>query len=130
MLRDVVPGDDTATQITERLRAIYAEEHPEDLAALEAALAPTVSELTRILERNVWPAMKITWGTYPSNLSHFDADGEFGEGGCFRCHDGGMVSADGQEIESDCDACHALLAVEETDWEGLEAVGTAAFLRQ
>ncbi len=130
LLRELEPNEDTETLISERLRAIYAEEHPEALAALEAKLQPTAAELTRILERNVWPAMNITWGTYASNLSHFDSEGEFGEGGCFRCHDGGMTTAEGEEINSDCDACHALLAVEEADWEGFEGLGMEAFLRR
>jgi hypothetical protein len=130
VLRELEPNGDTQALIAETLRGIYAEEHPEDLAALEAGLDGAAAELTRILERNVWPAMNITWGTYQSNIAHFDAEGEFDEGGCFRCHDGGMASADGQEIESDCEACHALLAVEEPQWEGFEGLGMEAFLRR
>jgi hypothetical protein len=127
VLREVEPNGDTAALIAEHLRNIYRENHPEDLAALEAQIAPTAAELARILERNVWPAMKITWGTYTSNISHFDNEGEISEGGCFRCHDGGMTTADGAEINSDCDACHALLAVEEPHWEGFEGLGMDAF---
>jgi len=31
---------------------------------------------------NVWPQMKITWGSYPPLDGHEQA------AGCFRCHDG------------------------------------------
>jgi hypothetical protein len=130
VLRELEPDDDTPALVAETLRGIYAEEHPKDLAALEAQLAPTAAELARILERNVWPAMNITWGTYMSNIAHFDSEGDFGEGGCFRCHDGGLVSEEGEEINSDCETCHALLAVEEENWEGFEGLGMEAFLRR
>jgi hypothetical protein len=130
VLREVQPDADTAGRIAAALRAIYAEEHPDDLAALEASLEPTTATLTRILERNVWPQMNIGWGTYPSNLSHFDADGEFGEGGCFRCHNGELETAAGEVIEQDCETCHALVALEEEGWEGLEGLDAEAFLRR
>ena len=130
VLRELEPDHNTAARVAEALRDIYSEEHPEDLDALEANLEPTVETLTRILERNVWPAMNITWGTYPQNLSHFDTDGEFSTGGCFRCHDAEMETAAGAVIDQDCDACHALLAVEEPGWEGLEGLDAAAFLQR
>jgi hypothetical protein len=130
VLREMEPSGDTAAAIAARLREIYAEDHPEDLAALEAGVEPAAAELARILERNVWPAMNITWGTYQSNLSHFDPDGEMSEGGCFRCHDGEMESADGRVIEQDCETCHALIALEEEDWEGFEGMTAEAFLRR
>jgi len=130
VLREVTPDADTATRIGARLRAIYADEHPEDLAALEAGLAPVAADLARILERNVWPRMNLTWGTYRSNLSHFDAEGEISSGGCFRCHDEAHAAADGATISQDCETCHALLAIEEPGWEGLQGVDVQAFLRR
>ena len=55
------------------------------------------------------PEMNITWGTYPNNLGHTDFPG------CFRCHDGNHKSKGGDEITQDCNACHALLAMDEPD---------------
>jgi hypothetical protein len=130
VLREVVPGDDTAASLAAALRAIYAEEHPDDLAALEAQLEPTAAALAAILERNVWPQMNIDWGTYGSNLSHFDHTGDFADVGCFRCHNDMLEADDGHTIEQDCEACHTLLAVEEPDWEGVEGIAAAAFLRR
>jgi hypothetical protein len=37
--------------------------------------------LSAIYGRNVFPDLRVTWGTYPSNLGHMDFPG------CFRCHD-------------------------------------------
>jgi hypothetical protein len=67
--------------------------------------------------RNVFPAMLLTWGTHPNNLGHEDSPG------CFRCHDGSHVSADGQMITNDCSACHNPLAMEEENPKILADLG-------
>ncbi|RJX23479.1 MAG: cytochrome C [Desulfobulbus sp.] len=52
---------------------------------------------------NIWPEMKITWGTYREHLGHQDeADGY----GCFRCHDDEHQTKVGKVIRQDCDLCH------------------------
>jgi hypothetical protein len=75
--------------------------------------------LAKALEGNVFPAMDVTWGTYPNHIGHFDADGQMSETGCFRCHDEQHVSADGEAISQDCDLCHAILAEQEEDMQSL-----------
>jgi len=67
--------------------------------------------------RNVFPEMNVTWGTYLNDLGHMDFPG------CFRCHDGSHVAADGQTIPNDCDTCHHLLAVGERDPKILSDLG-------
>jgi hypothetical protein len=52
---------------------------------------------------NVFPAMKVTWGTYPSHLGHVDSPG------CFRCHDDTHKTKDGAHtISQDCELCHTI----------------------
>ena len=64
-----------------------------------------------IFDRNVFPGMKIAWGAYPNHLGHpGDKDG------CFRCHDGAKAT-------QDCNACHALVAMEEADPRVLKDLG-------
>jgi hypothetical protein len=46
--------------------------------------------------------MKVTWGSYASNLGHSDFPG------CFRCHDDGHKARDGSTISQDCEMCHKL----------------------
>jgi hypothetical protein len=58
---------------------------------------------------NVFPAMKVTWGTYPNHLGHKDSPG------CFRCHDKKHKTDDGEKINKDCDTCHTILAEDEED---------------
>ena len=72
-----------------------------------------------IYNRNVFPDLKMTWGTYPNNLGHTDFPG------CFRCHDGSHASGDGKTISQDCSACHEPLATEEASPEILRTLGIA-----
>ncbi len=53
--------------------------------------------------RNIWPSMKITWGTYKLQLGHRDADEGYG---CWRCHDDEHKTKFGKVIPQDCDLCH------------------------
>ena len=66
-----------------------------------------VQALQGIYSRNVFPEMKVTWGTYPNNLGHQNFPG------CFRCHDDNHKSQAGKTITQDCSACHDLLAMDE-----------------
>jgi hypothetical protein len=126
----VEPGDDTAGAVSAFLEAAYADKHPEDLEALRAVLPAVAAELTAILERNVFPDMAVTWGSYPTNLGHMDIAGEFSEGGCFRCHDDMHVSEAGGAIPQDCDACHTLLTERETDLGSLPEFVQAVLTEQ
>jgi hypothetical protein len=119
VLFEVEPDSDTSRQVAAALTSIYTEDHPEDLPILQENLSVTTAVLAEILERNVYPSMNITWGTYASNLSHFDDDGDFSSGGCFRCHDEEHVSEAGETISQDCDNCHELLAEREEDFDAL-----------
>ncbi len=72
-----------------------------------------------IYNRNVFPDLKVTWGTYPNNLGHTDFPG------CFRCHDGSHTAANGKTISQDCNVCHEPLAMEETKPAILKTLGIA-----
>jgi hypothetical protein len=48
--------------------------------------------------------MKVDWRTHPSNIGHFYFPG------CFRCHDGQHVSADGKVVTKSCTVCHTVLS--------------------
>ena len=66
----------------------------------DAEVAGAVASLQNIYQRNVFPAMKVTFGTYPDNLGHITSTG------CFRCHDGGHTAKDGTTISAECESCH------------------------
>lgn len=91
---------------------VYAKRHPEVTMAAQGVL--------RVYDNNVFPAMRITWGTYPNNIGHTDFPG------CFRCHDGNHVAANGNSITQDCSVCHNLLAVQEPMPQILTQLGVTA----
>jgi hypothetical protein len=72
-----------------------------------------------IYNRNVFPHMRVTWGTYPNNLGHMDFPG------CFRCHDGNHAAPDGKTVANDCNTCHQTLAMDEASPKILTDLGLA-----
>ncbi len=95
------------TQIAATLDAFYRTSYPQVYAQQHAQVESAIGEVQNIYARNIFPAMKVTWGTYVNNIGHMDSPG------CFRCHDGNHASADGRTIPNDCNTCHQLAAVDE-----------------
>ncbi len=89
-------GDDALRGIDARLRKVYASH------ASGTAIAQTISVVQDIYGRNVFPAMKVKWGTYSNNMGHVFFNG------CFRCHDDNHKAPDGSVIKQDCETCHAM----------------------
>jgi hypothetical protein len=97
------------------LLEFYEKLDPAAYPARQAAVERAAEELGDIWATNVWPEMRITWGTYPSFIGH-DASS-----GCWRCHDDGHKTRDGKSsLSQDCALCHALLAQDEKDPEILK----------
>ena len=109
--------DDAGKRIAAALRDFYSASYPDAFRDRRPAINAAIQEVQAIYLRNVFPDMNVNWGTYPNNLGHADFPG------CFRCHDGSHASSDGRVISNDCDACHALLAVEEKDPKVLGDLG-------
>jgi nitrate/TMAO reductase-like tetraheme cytochrome c subunit len=109
--------ESAARKITSSFAEFYREKYPDTYQTHRALVETSGEAVSQIYLRNVFPNMKITWGTYPNNLGHEDFLG------CFRCHDGNHKSADGKLISDDCEACHALLAQEESNPKILADLG-------
>ncbi|HSP69459.1 MAG TPA: NapC/NirT family cytochrome c [Bryobacteraceae bacterium] len=99
------------------LAAFYRQGHPDVADKRASEIQAAGAALLAIYQRNVFPDLKVTWGTYLNNLGHVDTPG------CFRCHDGGHSTAAGQTISQDCDTCHKVVAVDEASPEVLKAIG-------
>jgi|KBSSwiStaDraftv2_1062776.scaffolds.fasta_scaffold180587_2 nitrate/TMAO reductase-like tetraheme cytochrome c subunit len=78
-----------------------------------------VAAVQAIYARNVFPEMRVSWGTYPNNTGHNDSPG------CFRCHDGNHASTDGRVISNDCATCHEIPAMQEKNPRILTDLGMA-----
>ncbi|MBK8481694.1 MAG: NapC/NirT family cytochrome c [Proteobacteria bacterium] len=102
------PRAEAPGHFTSALQGFYRERYPQVAQAKAQAIAAAGAELGRLYQRNIFPAMRIRWGTYPSHLGHRQTSE-----GCFRCHDDEHKAADGRVIPQDCDLCHEVLAEEE-----------------
>ena len=97
--------------ISDGIRRWYEEHYPELVSSRPKLLEDAVKGVVAAYTSNVFPEMKVDWGTYVNHISHgpdFDI-------GCFRCHDDMHESPDGKTISADCNTCHVLLAIEEED---------------
>jgi hypothetical protein len=104
-------------KIPAELEAFYRAEHPEVLAAKAALVKAAGEQLATLYSQNVFPFMKVTWGTHPNHIGHMDYPG------CFRCHDGDHAAKDGASITNDCSACHNLLVQDEAKPKVLSDLG-------
>jgi nitrate/TMAO reductase-like tetraheme cytochrome c subunit len=108
---------EASAKIPQQLAAFYQTSNPDVLASKAALVKAAGSELALLYSQNVFPFMKVTWGTHPNHIGHMDYPG------CFRCHDGDHVGQGGTSITQDCAACHNLLAVEEAKPKVLSDLG-------
>ena len=106
------------------LVSFYQQSYPDLYAKRTQDVQQAAQAVLAVYNRNVFPDMKVTWGTYPNNLGHTDFPG------CFRCHDGSHMAPDGKSIVQDCDACHQLLATDEAAPEILKTLGLEERLSQ
>jgi nitrate/TMAO reductase-like tetraheme cytochrome c subunit len=98
---------EAAAKIKSGLEDFYRTQYPAVWNSQHSQIDQAATILITIYEQNVFPAMKVAWGTYPNNIGHNNFPG------CFRCHDGNHTSKDGKTITNDCSVCHNLLAVDE-----------------
>jgi nitrate/TMAO reductase-like tetraheme cytochrome c subunit len=89
--------DEGASAIEQGLRSFYQSRggSVDQQAVVQTALA-----LQNLYRRNVFPTMKVTWGSYPTNRGHMTSTG------CFRCHDDSHNARDKSTISADCEYCH------------------------
>jgi len=118
--KDYKSRDEAAKAIPAALENFYRTQYPAVYADKSAEVQKAGRTAAAIWARNVFPDMKVTWGTYPNNLGHTDFPG------CFRCHDEMHTSKDGSAITQDCNACHNLLAQDDPAPKILVDLGLAA----
>ena len=83
----------------------------------ESAITEAVAEVRALYHRSFFPVMKVNWRVYPDNIGHMMFDG------CFRCHDGKHVDAQGRAVSKDCSACHQFLQVANSQAQGIYRQG-------
>ena len=108
---------DAAAKIPQQLDAFYRGSNPDVLSSKASLVKSAGQELVTLYDQNVFPDMKVTWGTHPNHIGHMEYPG------CFRCHDGNHAAKDGTSIPQDCSTCHNLLAVQEAKPKVLADLG-------
>jgi nitrate/TMAO reductase-like tetraheme cytochrome c subunit len=99
---------DAAMQgIAAGIQDFYEKKYPDVTKSKQFEIRNAVTEVQQIFKRTTFPEMKLNWQTHPNNLGHFYSQG------CFRCHDGQHVSADGRVVSRDCNQCHTLMSQSE-----------------
>lgn len=104
-------------KITDALEGYYKTNYPSVWTSERATVESAAKSLVNIYDQNVFPQMKVTWGTYPNNIGHMDYPG------CFRCHDGMHTAKNGKTIPNDCTTCHNIIAVDATNPKILDELG-------
>ena len=119
-----VSNAEATAKIPAALTDYYRQNHAAVYAEMSREIESAGAKLASIYNRNVFPDLKVTWGTYPDNLGHTDFPG------CFRCHDERKQSGSDQTLTQDCSACHEMVAQEETSAKILETLGLAGRLKE
>jgi hypothetical protein len=97
MKADYPTQDEGARAIDQGLRSFYQSQGG---SIDQQVLAQNALALQNLYRRNVFPTMKVTWGSYPNQLGHTTSTG------CNRCHDDEHVAKDKSAISGDCEYCH------------------------
>jgi len=93
--------------IAKSLEDFYESKYPALAKSKQLEIDDSIKEVQAIFQRTTFPEMKVNWQTHPNNLGHYYFVG------CFRCHDGQHVSAEGKVVPKGCDTCHTVLNQEE-----------------
>ena len=119
-LKENYPSSKQANeQLPASIVSFYQKNYPDVYGKRSQDINQGAQAVLAIYNRNVFPDMKVTWGTYPNNLGHMDFPG------CFRCHDGSHTTPDNVAITQDCNTCHEPLSMEEASPEILKSLGIA-----
>jgi len=113
---------EAAAKLPAAFASFYRENYPDLYTKRSEDIHQAARAILAIYNSNVFPDLKVSWGTYPNNLGHTDFPG------CFRCHDGSHTAGDGKIISQDCNTCHESLAMDEASPEVLKTLGIAEWI--
>ncbi len=111
---------EAAQKITSGLTEFYSQKYPEVFSEHRDEVSQAAKGLVAVYEQNVFPKMKVTWGTYPDNIGHMNFPG------CFRCHGTLHEASDPSKmVPMNCDVCHNILAMGSAKPKILQELGLA-----
>ncbi len=87
------------------LEGYYQEYYPEFYSANQELVKAAIAALQEAYRNSVFPEQKSDWNSHPNNVGHKNSPG------CFRCHDGKHLSANGEAVRLECNLCHSIPVV-------------------
>ena len=113
------PTDEEAAAKSLLVSAYYQSSYPAVASQRAEDIQAAGRTLLAIYRRNVFPDLKVTWGTYPNNLGHMT----------ILAASAATMTATSRPIKKtipqDCGTCHQSLAIEEASPEILKTMGIA-----
>ena len=98
-------SDDEALQAIAGLKDYYQETYPDFYGEQSDVVERAIGVLQDTYRQSVFRHQKSDWNSHPNNIGH-----EYSPG-CFRCHDGKHLDAQGQAIRLECNLCHSIPVV-------------------
>lgn len=89
--------------IAAHMQRAYQDDAPEIWETRQGDVLAAIAEVQRVFQMNFFPEMKTNWRSHTNNIGHFLTPG------CYRCHDGQHIAADGRMISNDCNICHLIV---------------------
>jgi hypothetical protein len=118
--QDYPSKDAGLSGVRDSIEAFYGAEYPELAETRPDLIRRLAGHGERIFDTYVFPEMRASWKTYKQNIGHLEAPG------CFRCHEGLHVDAEGQSISRDCRVCHEFVVQRPLE-DGRMALATGEF---
>lgn len=101
VMKATYPDQKTALEAIAALEEYYRQNDPR-YAEHKEEVAQAIRVLQDIYSASHFPDYKVYPETYPDNIGHSESPG------CFRCHDGKHLAADGTSIRLHCNICHTI----------------------
>ncbi len=91
-----------AIEAAASVRKLYEATYPQAAAAYPEEIEQAQQLAEELIRRLIFEKPGVTWQSFPDDGKHKDFPG------CFRCHDGKHLSADGESIRLHCNICHGI----------------------
>jgi len=87
------------------ISGFYQTYYPDYYMKNQVKVESAITVLQDAYAQSVFPEQNSDWTTHPNNVGHQDSPG------CFRCHGGTHLNADGEAIRLECNLCHSIPVV-------------------
>ncbi|HSB90346.1 MAG TPA: NapC/NirT family cytochrome c [Anaerolineales bacterium] len=98
-------SDEAALQAIAGLKDYYRDTYADFYGERSELVDQAIGVLQDTYRQSVFRDQQSDWNTHPNNIGHQSSPG------CFRCHDGKHLNADGQAVRLECNLCHSIPVV-------------------